>query len=131
MAAAHFARLGAGSRGRLFRDCAACLLAWPNPPIVGPVLMVFAIARRSLANLTPDRSPNLWDGLYGAAGILVAACLVEIGIRAKRRWDNRPVAFDGYRRREPLKQRLATAHGIASLAVNRVPICAAYGCLAS
>ena len=69
--------------------------AWPRPLVVGPVLMVFAIALEALQSLTPDRSPNLWAALYGAAGVLVAACLVEIGIRAKRRWDNRPVAVDG------------------------------------
>ena len=69
--------------------------AWPRPLVVGPVLMVFAIALEALQSLTPDRSPNLWAALYGAAGVLVAACLVEIGIRAKRRWDNRPVVVDG------------------------------------
>jgi VanZ family protein len=62
-------------------------LAWPRPLVIGPALMVFAMAVEALQGLTPDRTPNLWAALYGAAGVLFAALLVENFIRAKRRRD--------------------------------------------
>ena len=58
--------------------------AWPWPLVVGPVLMVFAMALEALQGLTPDRIPNLSAALYGALGVLMAACFVEILIRARR-----------------------------------------------
>src|SRR5262245_49146819 len=59
-------------------------LAWPRPFIVGAILMVFAMALEALQGLTPDRIPNLSAALFGAGGVLVAACLMEILIRAKK-----------------------------------------------
>jgi VanZ family protein len=61
------------------------LFAWPRPVVVGPVLMIFAMALEALQGLTPDRIPNLWAALYGAAGVLMAASVVELFIRTKRR----------------------------------------------
>ena len=58
--------------------------AWPRPLVVGPVLMVFAIALEALQSLTPDRIPNLMAALYGAGGVLVAALFAELFIRIRR-----------------------------------------------
>jgi VanZ family protein len=68
------------------------LFAWPQPFVVAPVLMIFAMALEALQGLTPDRSPNLWAALYGAAGVLMAASVVELFIRTKRRQDSRTVS---------------------------------------
>jgi hypothetical protein len=61
------------------------LLAWPRPIIVGGVLVVFAVVLETLQGLTPDRVPNLQAAFYGAGGVLAAALLAELFIRA-RRW---------------------------------------------
>ena len=60
-------------------------LAWPRPVVVGGALMVFAMLLEWLQGLTPDRTPNLEAALYGAAGVLAAALLAELVIRARRR----------------------------------------------
>jgi len=60
-------------------------LAWPRPFVVGGALMVFAALLEGLQGLTPDRSPNLLAAVYGAGGVLAAALLAELFIRARRR----------------------------------------------
>ncbi|MGC2824519.1 MAG: hypothetical protein WA322_09825 [Pseudolabrys sp.] len=59
--------------------------AWPRPVIVGGVLIVFAMLLEWLQGLTPDRTPNLMAAFYGAGGVLAAALLAELFIRARRR----------------------------------------------
>jgi len=59
--------------------------AWPRPFVVGGALMVFAMLLEGLQALTPDRSPNLMAAIYGAGGVLAAALVVELIIRARRR----------------------------------------------
>jgi VanZ family protein len=60
-------------------------LAWPRPFVVGGALMVFAPLLEGLQAFTPDRIPNLMAAVYGAGGVLAAALLAELIIRA-RRW---------------------------------------------
>jgi hypothetical protein len=59
--------------------------AWPRPFAVGRVLMAAAFLLEGLQGLTPDRSTNLVAALCGAGGVLAAAIVAEIFIRA-RRW---------------------------------------------
>jgi VanZ family protein len=61
------------------------LLAWPRPYVVGGALMVFAVLLETLQGLTPDRVPNLQAAFYGAGGVLAAAALAALFIRARRR----------------------------------------------
>jgi VanZ family protein len=60
-------------------------LAWPRPFIVGGALMAVAVLLEGLQAFTPDRSSNLRAAFYGAGGVLVAALLAELFIRARRR----------------------------------------------
>ena len=59
--------------------------AWPRPLLVGAALVVAAALLEGLQALTPDRDPNLFATLCGAGGVLVAASLAELFIRARRR----------------------------------------------
>jgi hypothetical protein len=47
--------------------------------------MVLAAVLEGLQGLTPDRTPKLLAAFYGAAGVLAAALLAEVFIRALRR----------------------------------------------
>jgi VanZ family protein len=67
-------------------------LAWPRPLVVGTALMAFAVLLEGLQALTPDRSSNLLAALYGAGGVLAAALLAELFIRARRRLTRQEVA---------------------------------------
>jgi VanZ family protein len=60
-------------------------LAWPRPFVVAGALVVVAGLLEGLQALTPDRHPNLIAALCGAGGVLVAALLAELFIRARRR----------------------------------------------
>jgi VanZ family protein len=60
-------------------------LAWPRPFVIAAALVVVAGLLEGLQALTPDRHPNLIAALCGAGGVLVAALLVELFIRARRR----------------------------------------------
>jgi VanZ family protein len=60
-------------------------LAWPRPLVVGGTLTVFSVLLEGLQALTPDRSANLRAALYGAGGVVVAALLAQIFIRARQR----------------------------------------------
>jgi hypothetical protein len=59
--------------------------AWPRPVVVSGALMAVAALLEALQALTPDRSSNLWAALCGAGGVLAAALLAELFIRARRR----------------------------------------------
>ena len=57
---------------------------WPRPRAVTGVLVMLAALLEALQYFTPDRHPNLIAFLWGAAGVVVAAFLVEIFMRARR-----------------------------------------------
>jgi hypothetical protein len=48
-------------------------------------MVVLAGVLEALQTFTPDREPNAMAVAWGAAGILTAALLVEIFIRARQR----------------------------------------------
>ncbi len=58
--------------------------AWPRPPLVGGILMAAAVLLEGLQAFTPDRTANLVAALCGAGGVLVAALVAELFIRAWR-----------------------------------------------
>lgn len=60
-------------------------IAWPRPMVVGGTLAIFSVLLESLQAFTADRSSNLIAALYGAFGVIVAALLAEIFIRARQR----------------------------------------------
>jgi len=59
--------------------------AWPRPFVVAGVLVAAAFLLEGLQAFTPDRSANLEAALCGAGGVLAAALVAELLIRA-RRW---------------------------------------------
>ena len=59
-------------------------VAWPRPLVVGGVLMAAAVLLEGLQAFTPDRSANLEAALWGAGGVLMAALVAELFIRAWR-----------------------------------------------
>ena len=59
--------------------------AWPRPFVVGGVFMAAAFLLEGLQAFTPDRTANVVAALCGAGGVLTAALVAEIFIRA-RRW---------------------------------------------
>jgi hypothetical protein len=59
--------------------------AWPRPFLVGGTLVAFSALLEVLQNLTPHRSPNLLAACYGVGGVVMAALLAELFIRARRR----------------------------------------------
>src|SRR6266852_939579 len=61
----------------------ACL-AWPRPFLVWGVLTAAAFLLEGLQALTPDRTANLVAALCGAGGVLAAALVAELFIRAWR-----------------------------------------------
>jgi hypothetical protein len=60
-------------------------VAWPRPFVVGGVLMAAAFLLEGLQALTPDRTANLVAGLCGAGGVLAAALIAELFVRAWKR----------------------------------------------
>ena len=56
--------------------------AWPRPLVVGGALIVAAALLEGLQAFSPDRSANLVAALCGAGGVLAAALVAEILIRA-------------------------------------------------
>src|SRR5215469_14466154 len=58
--------------------------AWPRPFLVGGVLMAAAFLLEGLQAFTPDRTANLVAALCGAGGVLAAALVAELFIRAWR-----------------------------------------------
>jgi VanZ family protein len=64
--------------------------AWPRPFVVGGVLMAVAFLLEGLQAFSPDRSANLVAALCGAGGVLAAALVAELFIRAWRWHLNSP-----------------------------------------
>src|SRR5262249_4319558 len=60
-----------------------CSLAWPRPLVVGGVLMVFAVLLEGLQAFMPDRSSYYLAAVYSAAGVLAAAVVAELFVRAR------------------------------------------------
>ena len=60
-------------------------IAWPRPLVVGGALMVFAVLLEGLQAFMPDRSSYYMAAVYSAGGVLAAALLAELFIRARRR----------------------------------------------
>jgi VanZ family protein len=58
--------------------------AWPRPFVVGGVLMAAAFLLEGLQAFTPDRTANLVAALCAAGGVLAAALVAELFIRAWR-----------------------------------------------
>ena len=58
--------------------------AWPRPFVVGGAFMAVAALLEGLQAFTPDRSAYLPAVMYGGAGALVAALVVELVMRAWR-----------------------------------------------
>jgi hypothetical protein len=63
-------------------------LAWPRPLVVGGVLIAGAALLEAAQGLTADRVPNLLAALLSASGVLAAALLAELLVRARRRWSH-------------------------------------------
>jgi hypothetical protein len=61
-----------------------CCAAWPRPLIVGIALAAVAVLLEGVQALTPDRSAYLPAALYSAGGVLPAALLAALFIRAWR-----------------------------------------------
>ena len=59
-------------------------VAWPRPLVVGGVLMAASVLLEGLQAFTPDRTANLVAALCGAGGVLAAALVAELFIRAWR-----------------------------------------------
>jgi hypothetical protein len=66
--------------------------AWPQPFVVGGVLMAAAFLLEGLQAFTPDRSSNFVASLFGAGGVLVAALVGALFIRG---WRRHPVNLEG------------------------------------
>ena len=64
-------------------------LAWPQPLLVGGALTVLAVVLENLQSLLPDRSSYFVAALYSAGGVLAAALLAELFIRARRRFQSK------------------------------------------
>ena len=68
-----------------FAITALVCFAWPRPFVVGGALMTFAVLLEGLQVFTPDRSSNLVAVFCSIGGVLAAALLAELFIRARRR----------------------------------------------
>jgi VanZ family protein len=58
--------------------------AWPRPLLVGAILVAAAFLLEALQAFTPDRTANIVAALCGAVGVLSAALIAELFIRASR-----------------------------------------------
>jgi VanZ family protein len=64
-------------------------LAWPRPLVVGGALIILALVLGNLQAFLPDRSSYFVAALYSAAGVLAAALLAELFLRARRRFQTK------------------------------------------
>jgi VanZ family protein len=60
-------------------------IAWPRPFVVGAALAAFAVLLEGLQAFMPDRSSYYMAAVYSAAGVISAALLAELFIRARTR----------------------------------------------
>ena len=58
-------------------------LAWPRPLAVGGALVVLAVVLENLQSFIPGRSSYFVAALYSAGGVLAAALLAKLFIRAQ------------------------------------------------
>ena len=63
-------------------------LAWPRPLMVGGALAVLAVVLENLQSFLPGRSSYFVAALYSAGGVLVAALLAELFMRAQKRFQS-------------------------------------------
>jgi VanZ family protein len=70
-------------------------LAWPRPLVVGGALITIAMLLENLQSLLPDRSSYFVVALYSAGGVLAAALVAELFIRARRRSQSKWAAGEG------------------------------------
>jgi VanZ family protein len=75
--------------------------AWPRPFLIGGSFMAVAALLEGLQAFTPDRTAYLPAVFYGAGGALAAAVVVELFMRAWKRWHLEVLG--------PLKQRVSAA----------------------
>jgi VanZ family protein len=68
-----------------FAITALVCFAWPRPFVVGVALITFAALLEGLQVFTPDRSSNLVAVFCSIGGVLAAALLAELFIRARKR----------------------------------------------
>jgi VanZ family protein len=59
--------------------------AWPRPLVVGAAIVAAAFVLESLQAFAPGRSANLVAALCGAGGVLSAALVAQLFIRASKR----------------------------------------------
>jgi VanZ family protein len=59
-------------------------LSWPRPFLVGGAFTAFAVLLEGLQAFMPDRSSYYMAAVYSACGVLAAALLAELFIRARR-----------------------------------------------
>jgi VanZ family protein len=59
--------------------------AWPRPLLVGGAFTIFALLLEGLQAYPPDRSSNVFAAFISACGVVAAALLAELFIRARRR----------------------------------------------
>jgi len=64
-------------------------LAWPRRLVVAGALIVFAAVLEALQALTPDRWSNPWAAFYSACGVLAAALIADLFIRARGRFQSK------------------------------------------
>jgi len=60
--------------------------AWPRPLVVGGALIVFTAVLEALQAIPPDRHSNVMAAFYSACGVLLAAVMSELAIRAWTRF---------------------------------------------
>jgi VanZ family protein len=68
--------------GYFFFTLVFCL-AWSRPLVVGGALVVLAVVLENLQSFLPGRSSYFVAALYSAAGVVAAALLAELFIRAQ------------------------------------------------
>jgi VanZ family protein len=66
-------------------------VAWPRPFLVGGGLIVFAALLEALQAIPPDRDSNIFAVIYSAAGVLAAALVADLFIRAWRQFQAKRV----------------------------------------
>jgi VanZ family protein len=66
-------------------------VAWPRPFVVGGGLIVFAALLEALQAIPPDRDSNIFAVIYSAAGVLAAALVADLFIRARRQFQAKRV----------------------------------------
>src|SRR4249919_4335842 len=62
-----------------------CCVAWPRPLFIGGALVIFAVLLEGLQAFMPDRSSYYLAAVYSASGVISAALLAELFIRARTR----------------------------------------------